>query len=76
LLLLQACSRAAAAAAGQMTASLNHIELYVLFSCMQVYRQGLAAFQTCPPAAAAGQMAVKAFKKIKARLALPDKSDK
>jgi hypothetical protein len=44
--------------------------------CAQVYRQGLVAFQACPPAAAAGQMAVKAFKKIKARLALPDKSDK
>uniref|UniRef100_A0A383V3G1 Uncharacterized protein n=1 Tax=Tetradesmus obliquus TaxID=3088 RepID=A0A383V3G1_TETOB len=42
----------------------------------EVYRQGLAACNSCPPAAAAGQMAVKAFKKIKARLALPDKADK
>jgi hypothetical protein len=48
----------------------------LLLLLLQVYRQGLAACSACPPAAAAGQMAVKAFKKIKARLALPDKADK
>eukprot|EP00882_Tetradesmus_deserticola_P024929 GHRQ01027297.1.p1 GENE.GHRQ01027297.1~~GHRQ01027297.1.p1 ORF type:complete len:443 (+),score=191.01 GHRQ01027297.1:63-1331(+) len=52
------------------------LELLPFHDRAEVYRQGLAACSACPPAAAAGQMAVKAFKKVKARLALPDKADK
>eukprot|EP00879_Flechtneria_rotunda_P007309 GHRR01007667.1.p1 GENE.GHRR01007667.1~~GHRR01007667.1.p1 ORF type:complete len:1185 (+),score=472.31 GHRR01007667.1:1197-4751(+) len=52
------------------------LELLTFPNRAEVYRAGLAASAASPPAAAAGHLAVKAFKKIKARLALPDKADK
>jgi hypothetical protein len=39
---------------------------------LQVYRKSQAAVQACPVAQAAANLAVKAFKRIKSRLALPN----
>ncbi|KAF8061139.1 THO2 [Scenedesmus sp. PABB004] len=52
------------------------LELLPFADRAEVYRRGMAASAAAPPSAAAGLLAVKAFKRIKARLALPDRADK